>query len=292
MKKVVNNETVAHLWANEQQLEANTPNRAFYFYGKNIYSYGSHFLIAKHITNNKGEKAILFTTCGYSNTTAKHINYTYRAIPDKSIVIYVINPQSTPAENFIAWNKQIDRIYTKLAKAKKPELYLSELSRLNDQIKKYTTFMGVEIPEAIKVRLEITNKAEIIEAVNKANEIKAANEAKEAKAKQKENKKQIDKFRNFERYNFWNGYAYLRYNKETNRIETSQRIEIPIEAAKRLYHTIKEALKDINNPTQEILENLNILSYKVKNVQKDFIEVGCHKIETKEINRIAKQLSF
>lgn len=292
MKKVVNNETVAHLWANEQQTEAYTPNRAFYFYGKNIYSYGSHFLIAKHITNNKGEKGILFTTCGYSNTTAKHISYTYRAIPDKSIIMYVINPQSTPAENFIAWNKQIDPIYTKLAKAKKPELYLSELSRLNDQIKKYATFMGVEIPEAIKVRLEITNKAEIIEAVNKANEIKAANEAKEAKAKQKENKKQIDKFRNFERFSPLINFSCLRYNETTQRIETSQRIEIPVEAAKRLYHTIKEALKDINNPTQEILENLNILSYKVKNIQKDFIEVGCHKIEIKEINRIAKQLSF
>jgi len=282
MKKVVNNETVAHLWANEQQTEAYCANRSFYFYNKNIYSYGSHFLIAKHITNNKGEKAILFTTRGYSNTTNKHINFTYRAIPDKSIVMYVINPESTPAENFIAWNKQIDPIYTKLAKAKKPELYLSELSRLNDQIKKYATFMGVEIPEAIKVRLEITNKAEIIEAVNKAKEIKAANEAKEAKARQKENKKQIDKFRNFERYSFWDGYAYLRYNKETNRIETSQRIEIPLEAAKKFYKAIKD----------NTIDKLKILDYSLKAITKDFIEIGCHRIETKEINRIAKSLNF
>ena len=44
MKKVVNNETVAHLWANEQQTEANTPNRAFYFYGKKISPF--HFSVS------------------------------------------------------------------------------------------------------------------------------------------------------------------------------------------------------------------------------------------------------
>ena len=41
-----------------------------------------------------------------------------------------------------------------------------------------------------------------------------------------------------------------------------------------------------------MLDNLKILDYKVKNLQKDFIEVGCHKIEIKEINKIAKSLNF
>jgi hypothetical protein len=291
MKKVVNNETVAHLWANEQQAEANSPNRSFYFCYDTIFSYGSHFPIAKHITNNKGEKGILFTTRSYSNTTAKHISDTLHAIPYKESIIYCINPNFNPSENLSKWDLDITAIFLKLAKAKKPEKYLTELSYLNYQIKKYCSFMGVDIPEAIKVKLEITTKAESIEAANKANEIKAANEAKKAKEQEAENKKQLKKFRNFERYSFWDGYAYLRYNKETNRIETSQRIEIPVEAAKRLYHTIKQGLKDriLNNPKTA---NLKILDYWVKNVQTDFIEVGCHRIEMKEINRIAKSLNF
>ena len=292
MKKVVNNETVAHLWANEQQTEAYSPNRSFYFNSNTIYSYGGHFAIAKHITNDKGEKAILFTTRGYSNTTAKHINFTYRAIPYKDSVIYCPDPNATVNDNIFYWDNLIGGIYKCLANAKKPEKYLAELSKLNEQIKKYLSFMGVDMPEAIRVKLEITTKAESIEAVNKANEIKAANEAKKAKEQEAGIKKQIKQFKNFKRFSFYNGLAYLRYNKDTNRIETSQRIEIPLEAAKRLYKAIKTALIDINNPTQEILENLNVLSYKVKNVQRDFIEVGCHRIEIKEINRIAKQLSF
>jgi len=291
MKKVVNNETVAHLWANEQQAEANSPNRSFYFCYDTIFSYGSHFPIAKHITNNKGVKGILFTTRSYSNTTAKHINDTLQAIPYKDSIIYCPDPAATSNDNLFYWDNLINGIYSKLAKAKKPEIYLAELSRYNEQIKKYLAFMGVDMPEAIKVKLEITTKAESIEAANKANEIKAANEAKKAKEQEAENKKQLKKFRNFERYSFWDGYAYLRYNKETNRIETSQRIEIPVEAAKRLYHTIKQGLKDriLNDPRTA---NLKILDYWVKNVQRDFIEVGCHRIETKEINRIAKSLNF
>jgi hypothetical protein len=157
--------------------------------------------------------------------------------------------------------------------------------------------MEVEIPQAILIKLEITSKAEIIEIVAKEKAIKAEIEAKKEKEQQKEINKQIKKFRAFERFNLlgfpiYSKYSYLRYNEATQRIETSQRIEIPLEAAKRLYKTIKQALKDINNPTSETLENLKILDYSVKNLQKDFIEIGCHKIEMKEINKIAKTLNF
>jgi hypothetical protein len=83
MKKVLNADNVAHTWAYQTQNEAFTPNRSFYFYGPTIYSYGSHFPIAKHATNSKGENKILFTTRKYSNTTAKHINKVWSSIPNK-----------------------------------------------------------------------------------------------------------------------------------------------------------------------------------------------------------------
>lgn len=292
MKKVLNNDNVAHTWAYQSQNEAYTPNRSFYFYGPTIYSYGSHFPIAKHVTNSKGETAILFTSRSYSNTTAKHISHTYRAIPYKNEIIYCGDPTATANDNLFFWDNIINGIYANLSKAKKPEKYLLELSQLKDKIEKYCTFMGVEIPAPILVKLEITSKAESIEAVNKAKALKAEQIAKEEKEKQKEINKQIKKFRAFERFNLYGKFSYLRYNEATQRIETSQRIEIPIEAAKRLYKTIKEALKDINNPTSQMLENLKILDYKVKNLQKEFIEIGCHTIQMKEINKIAKQLNF
>jgi len=292
MKKVLNADNVAHVWAYQSQQEAYTPNRSFYFYGPTIYSYGSHFPIAKHATNSKGENKILFTTRKYSNTTAKHINKVWSSIPNKENMVFCYNPCETVNDNLTYWNREIDNIYRALAKAKKPSKYLFELTHLKAQILEYCNFMEVEIPQAISLKLEITSKAEIVEIVAKEKAIKAEIEAKKEKEQQKEINKQIKKFRAFERFNLYSKFSYLRYNEATQRIETSQRIEIPLEAAKRLYKTIKQVLKDINNPNSETLESLKILDYQVKNLQKDFIEIGCHKIEMKEINKIAKTLNF
>ena len=291
MKKVLNADNVAHTWANQQQDEARTPNNSFYFYNNTIYSYGSHFPIAKHATNSKGETAILFTTRSYSMTTSKHIALVKQSIPNREIIIYCNNPENSANENILYWNRLIDNIYTSLAKAKKPEKYLLELSQLKYQLEKYCNFMEVEIPEAISLKLEITSKAEIVEIVAKEQALKTEQEAKKAKEQQKYNKEQIKKFRNFERFNPLINFSCLRYNKATQRIETSQRIEIPVKLALVFYKAIKTALntKELNT---EILDNLKILDYKVKNLQKEFIEIGCHKIEMKEINKIAKSLNF
>jgi hypothetical protein len=292
MKKVLNADNVAHTWAYQSQQEAYTPNRSFYFYGPTIYSYGSHFPIAKHAINNKGETAILFTTRGYSNTTSKHISKVRQSIPNRESIIYCNNPENTSNDNILYWNREIDCIYRALAKAKKPEKYLLELSQLKHQLEKYCSFMLVEIPETISLKLQITSKAEIIEIVQKEQAIKAEQEAKKAKEQEQETKKQLKKFRNFERFSFYNGYAYLRYNEATQRIETSQRVEIPVNLAKVFYRAIKTALINIDNPTSQMLENLKILDYTVKTLKKDFIVIGCHTIEMKEINKIAKSLNF
>jgi hypothetical protein len=151
--------------------------------------------------------------------------------------------------------------------------------------------MEVEIPQAISLKLDITSKAEIVEIVEKEKAIKAEIEAKKAKEQEQETKKQLKKFRAFERFNLYSKFSYLRYNTLTERIETSQRIEIPVKLALLFYKAIKTALntKELNT---DMLDNLKILDYKVKNLQKDFIEIGCHKIEMKEINKIAKSLNF
>jgi|GEM_PF-3378619 len=88
-KHVFPTDEIAHLWAHKTQDDARNPGGNFYFRGDTIYSYGSHFPIARHVTNDKGEAAVLFTNQKWSNTTAKHINYVRRSIPDGVPVFYV-----------------------------------------------------------------------------------------------------------------------------------------------------------------------------------------------------------
>ena len=62
---------VAHLWAHKSQDFARNPGHNFYFHGDTIYSYGSHFPVARHVENKRG-RAVLFTTRDYSVTTSGH----------------------------------------------------------------------------------------------------------------------------------------------------------------------------------------------------------------------------
>lgn len=80
MRYVVDAPMVAHLWAHQSQDSARNGHN-FYFEGKDIYSYGSHFRCASIETNQQGQRAYLVTTRTYSSTTAKHMGMVRHAIP-------------------------------------------------------------------------------------------------------------------------------------------------------------------------------------------------------------------
>ena len=92
-RQVHNTDMVAHLWAHQSQESARNGQGNFYFRGSTIYSYGSHFPIARHVD----EKTILFTTRDYSPTTAGHKTCVRSAIPDGKTVIYCHNACASTA---------------------------------------------------------------------------------------------------------------------------------------------------------------------------------------------------
>ena len=55
------NSSVAHAWANQNVESGRNGNQSLYFIGNTIYSYGSHFEIAKYVGNT-----ILFNENKYS----------------------------------------------------------------------------------------------------------------------------------------------------------------------------------------------------------------------------------
>src|SRR3954470_1643232 len=97
MKTRVETHTVAKLWANKTQSNARN-GRNFYFDDDTIYSYGPHFPIARHVKNQKGQSAILFTTRDYSSTTATHKRIVENSIPSelRDSVFYIENVRELP----------------------------------------------------------------------------------------------------------------------------------------------------------------------------------------------------
>lgn len=284
MKKVFTDKsTVAHLWANKCQSDATTTGRNYYFHNDTIYSYGSHFPIAKHIKNEAGEAAILFTTRSYSNTTSKQIAVTYQACRNQNIIFCTYPDQYRHKENVEAWEKKIEYQAQKLLKAKKPELYLNEIDRISYQAKKYLSYFDIQPGVVLTELMNITNKdkyKEFSENRAKIEKIEAANKQKELL---KAHKKQLIKFLNFEidRINIDIKKDFLRFNKESKRIETTQKVLIPFEAGKKLFEALENDLLKIND---------EILSYSVNYIDKKTVKIGCHTFDKKHLLSFGKKI--
>lgn len=72
---------IPHLWAHRTQDETRNRQGNLYFTADTIYSYGSHFPIARHLVNGAGERAVLFTTATYGVTTSGHCSAVRSAFP-------------------------------------------------------------------------------------------------------------------------------------------------------------------------------------------------------------------
>jgi len=75
MKKVFKSDEVAHIWASQSQSEGRNSARNIYFEGTTIYSYGSHFPLARFVNGR-----VLVTNRSYSVTTSKQLYGVRRAI--------------------------------------------------------------------------------------------------------------------------------------------------------------------------------------------------------------------
>lgn len=265
MKNIFTNSDLAHTYANQTQLSGRNSSGSFYFQGKTIYSYGSHFPIANIVTNDKGEEIMLFTYRNYSNTTAKQISIVRNATRQYK-KIYCHTPKGNHLDNFNNWLHLAEQQAEKLQKAKKPELYLNELSRLNKEVLEYAEFFSLEIPITLITVLSIKDKSENLEYMTKKNELLKIERAKKEKEEKIKLKQELKKWFNYETTRIYNRFNLDFLRVKENRVETTQAVQIPTELAKRLHNKIKAN-------TLKVGESL--LDYKVTEVG-NFIKIGCH----------------
>lgn len=268
MKKVFSDQSkVAHLWANKEQDEATNQGRSFYFWKETIYSYGRHFPIAKHVQDQTGNEFILFTERGYSNTTSKHIAITRSACRNSDIV-YCYSPESSHEENFKYWFNEIEAEINKLARARKPEIYLNNIEHVATKVKRYSQYTGASIPENLIESMKITDQEQYAGyQESRIEQVKQAQKRAEQEL-QARHKEELEKWLNFETHRLYahDGSDYLRINQENDRIETTQAVHIPNEIARRLWLSIKENTIKVGD---------KILNYRIDKADK-IVKIGCH----------------
>lgn len=297
---------VAHLWANKVQNNARHSSGNFFFEGAEIYSYGYHFPIAKHVENSKGETAVLVTTRSYSVSTSKHQNVVSNACNHLKVIYCRLSGGHaggygrggeilSHSGNFDAWLDAIKRVGCKLAAARKPEIYLNKIAAEYKQAKKYADFFGINIPATLETAGNISNKSEYAEFEARRNELQLMQERAERIKVKKEHAKELKKWRTFESVYVNNtpmklrdGFDYLRIESFKGRIQTSQGIEIPLEVGHKFYRLVKSIIAKGGCTNCDA----QILHYSVKEINKDFILIGCHKITVKEVEKIAYLLRW
>lgn len=268
MKKVFSDlSKVAHLWANKEQDEATNQGRSFFFNRETIYSYGRHFPIAKHVQDQAGNDYILFTERGYSNTTSKHISITRGACRNSEIV-FCCNPDNGHESNFKYWFDEIEAEINKLAKARKPEIYLNNIEYVATKVKRYSQFTGANIPVNLIEAMKITDKDQYAGyQETRIEQAKRAQKKAEQELKQR-HAEELEKWLNFETHRLYahDGADYLRVNPENDRVETTQAVHIPNEIARRLWLSIKENTIKVGD---------KVLNYSINEAGKH-IKIGCH----------------
>lgn len=281
MKKVFSNTSeVIHVFAQQTQSEGRNSRSSIYFKENKIYSYGSHYLLGEFINS----QTIIINDFGYSVTTSKHINELIQATSHKT-QFFTSSICINSVKNQINFNLK------KLSRANKPEIYISNITKLESGLVKWVEFCKLnKIKHKYRVNksdcnykkiVKIANSLLTLETIEKI-KLKGKKDAiKQKKAEAKKLKSYLKDFNTYKISRFNCGdFDYLRLSECGEYVETSQSIRIEKNEAKMLYMAIKRKID---------IKGYKIGYYKVNSIN-GTLKVGCHNIDITSVHNVGKQL--
>jgi hypothetical protein len=283
MKTVFSNSMLCHTWAN--QLQNFGKGSSMYFEGNTIYSYGSHYEIAQVIEAPNLTKVFFVNSNGYSNTTAKHTNHVWRAIPDNFPVFKIpfkirssyysgSRTHSFKVEYLTeiinAMLLDVENTLTQQINARTYFGYFSAACQKFDDIVNISELFNLPVP---------VRPSNFLEAQIKAEHLRETQSIREEKKQSKELQKNLEllaKWLNHE-YNgqLYNIPVHLRVSKDGKLIETTKGAKVDFSAALRLLSKLRNS-EDVNGYK---IDGFTVLENNHKSVK-----IGCHQIDWQIIN--------
>lgn len=288
MKKVFQNTSeVIHIFAQQSQFQGCNQSRSIYFYDNRIYSYGSHYLLGEFIN----DETIIINDFGYSVTTSKHINELRNATSQ-------YNQFYTSSIDIKYVQTEINCNLKKLAKANKPEIYISNITKLEYNLSKWVkfckdnkikkehfskyNFLVNKSNYNYKKIVKIANSLLTPEAIEKIKAKGKKDALKQKAIEKREFKTKLDKFNTYKIDRFKIGeFDYLRLSENNQFVETSQNIRIEKNEAKKLYFAIKKKID---------IRGQKIGYYTINKIDNKALTVGCHKICIKSVQKVGELL--
>jgi hypothetical protein len=297
MKTKFNNSELTHVWANQTQTHGKGSN--MFFEHDSIYSYGYHFKLAQHITNKQGEKCVFFNDRHYSNSTSKQQALVWRSIP-ANVQFFKVQSFFNDIETSTTAHLENLKSYLEYAKGSQQKTiyatklkngYINQTKIAIDVFDKYVKFF--DLAQLLWDYPTLQNK--YAELNNWLFDYQESKEFKQWQIKQEENKKKaeakaiidakekIEAFRQFKISSIYAnlGHYLLRYNKETDNVETSGGVKM----SKNVFLLAYQRLK---NNTLQIGQHVGDFTYN--GIKDGFLSVGCHKISIDEVENLIPEL--
>lgn len=314
-RKGLTHDMVAHLWANHATEGGMVEGFNMFADETSIWSYGHHFEIARHVTNEQGERAILITNDSYSVSTAKHIGKVCRAINyghDTPTFTCELSRDVQPLDVWWDYDAQIaeqmkfsrgahyDQVNARVSDAQR-FAHLNRAQELCDTANKLRNFFALKVkPQSLlKSDREWVEKhtyarrwnGVVADCVNMINE--------QADTYKWEVGGDLKRWRNGENIHPPQSLRNRIYLRRINRpaikediIQTSWGATFPTEQAIAAWPIIRRCFQRgetfIRNGSQVRLGQFQIDAIKANGD----VEAGCHNVSFDEIKRLAEELNL
>ena len=287
---------VAHMWANQSGRNNVAKGFNMYYYGDTIYSYGTHFPIARHV-----DGVILFTTNSYGISTSKHCTITRRAIGNFRVFNVANVCASTDVEhakNLRGIEARFTAMLESSLRRRNPLYAESDLSDAQDILVTYGDYCGqfdlvaspLTMPDMDEFREKLRRRMDEKREVEKATRLRRE-AAAQAEAERIE-REVIPGWLAGENVTIpWSYIAkgHMLRIKGDN-IETTGRATFPVADAMRVIPLLQRARGLLHDERIEC--SMPIGAFKVDHVTSQGVRAGCHFVEWSEVDRIAKELGL
>lgn len=298
MRHIYPNHEIPHLWAHQSQDEARNSTGSLYFAGETIYSYGSHFPIARHVTNERGERAVLFTTAHHSVTTSGHCSAVASAIPPNVPVFHAPHLRSSwdelpdHSDNVESYVRRIAELLGKAKRARvNRDWHQREALALREQLRRYLAFFNLS-----NVALPENDELNALEAWIREHEEEERQRREEAariaeQVRRREQAEQIQRFLAGDPYASYIAGVSPMLRVVGDEVETSLGARFPVAHAKLWLAFVLR----VRASGREYVHNghaIHLGHYVIDRIEPDgTVHAGCHVVRWEEIERITPQLN-
>lgn len=273
MKTVFTNAQCAHVWAQNTQDHGRGSKGTIFFSDGVIYSYGTHFPIARHFGG-----VVLFTSQGYSISTSKHKSYVLRAC--SHLRVYEVN---NVLANSIFEHKDnaaemVRRIEIEISKGDRSRvykrMYFTRAQSMVQECKSYCAAVGIEppaLPELSTAQLTAQDIPRELRRVNKLT-------YEEQRAAWRKGKRQ-------------NAPGPIMLRLAGDNVRTSHGAEFSLNDAKAALYFIRRTVKSGEDFICDVTIPLG--SFRIDAISKDGdVRAGCHIVSNTEIETLAKEIGL